>query len=116
MVTTRTLCSVYLSPKNASAPEASASSSEVTFVSICVFRRISSFTCCSMSQLFGIHMREVRKVKAQPVGSIQRAGLFHMRSENIPQCRIHQVRPRVIADNPPPSLRIRDHSYAIPDP
>ena len=49
MVTTRTLLSGYLSPKKANAPEASASSSDMMPVSIWVFRRISSFTCCSMS-------------------------------------------------------------------
>ena len=36
-----------------------------------------------------------------------------MRPQNIPQRRIHQVRPRVVADNPRPPLRIRYHRHVI---
>ena len=67
-----------------------------------------------VAQLFGIHVREVREVKAQPLRRIQRPGLLHMRPQNIPQRRIHQVRPRVVADNPRPPLRIGHHRHAIP--
>ena len=68
-----------------------------------------------VAQFFRIHMRKVRKVKPQPLRRIQRTGLLHMRPQNIPQRRIHKVRPRVVPDNPRPPLRICHHRHAIPD-
>ncbi len=68
-----------------------------------------------VAQLLRIHVRKVRKIKAQPLRSIQRARLLHMRPQNIPQRRIHQVRPGMIANDARPPLRIRHHRHAISD-
>ena len=57
----------------------------------------------------------MRKVEAQPLRRIQRAGLFYVRSQNVSQRRIHEMRARVIPDNPRPPLRIRHNGHAIPD-
>ena len=98
MVTTRTLASGYLSPKKASAPEASASSIFMMSVRISRLRRISSFTCCSISaSSLGIDGGEVREIEAQVVGRDERAGLLHVRAENIAQRGVHQVRRGVVA-------------------
>ena len=67
-----------------------------------------------VAQLFRIHVRKVRKVESQTLRRIQRPGLLHVRPQDIPKRRIHQVRPRVVADNPRPPLRIRHHRHAIP--
>ena len=50
-------------------------------------------------QLFGIDVREMRKVKAQALGRVQRAGLLYVRAQNVSQGRMHQMRSRVIADD-----------------
>ena len=60
-------------------------------------------------------MGKVREVKAQPLRRIKRPRLLYMCAKNIPQRRIHQMRPCVVADNPRPPLRVRYNRHAIPD-
>ena len=116
MVTTRTLASGYLSPKKASAPEASASSIFMMSVRISRFLRISSFTCCSISaSLARVHGGEVRKIEAQMIGRDERAGLLHVRAENIAQRGVHQVRGRVVAHVARAALGIGDGGDAVAD-
>ncbi len=50
-----------------------------------------------VAQFGGVNGGEVREVEAQAAGLDERAGLFHVRAENIAQRRVHQVRRRVIA-------------------
>ncbi len=70
----------------------------VTSVWISLFRRISSFTCCSMSRSSaGSIAGKVREVEAQARWLDQRAGLLDVRAQNVAQRRVHQVRGRVIA-------------------
>ena len=48
-------------------------------------------------ELAGIDGGEVRKVEAQMIGRDERAGLLHVRAEDVAQRGVHQVRRRVVA-------------------
>src|ERR1700756_1259427 len=52
-----------------------------------------------VAQLFGTYVREVRKVEAQPFGRVQRAGLLHVRAQDVSQGGVHQMCASVIADD-----------------
>ncbi len=98
MVTTRTLASGYLSPKKARAPEASASS--IFVMSVLISRFLQNFfvyLLLDFGKLAGIDGGEMRKIEAQMVGRDERAGLLHVRAENIAQRGVHQVRGGVVA-------------------
>src|SRR5579859_3492057 len=64
-------------------------------------------------ELLGIDVGEMRKIKAQPLGSIQGACLLHVRPQNIPQRRMYQVRSAMIANDARAALRVRDDREAI---
>ena len=116
MVTTRTLASGYLSPKKARAPDASASSMFMMSVRISRFLRISSFTCCSISpSSLGSTCAKCEKSKSQVIGRDQRAGLLHVRAQNIAQSGVQQVRCRVVAHVAHASFGIGDGGDVIAD-
>ena len=116
MVTTRTFASGYLSPKNASAPEASASSMFMMSVRISRSLRISSIhLLLDFGDFAGIDGGEVREIEAQMIGRDERAGLLHVRAENIAQRGVHQVRGRVVAHVARAALGIGDGGDAVAD-
>ena len=61
----------------------------------------------------GIHCGEMRKIETQMVRRDQRAGLLHMRAQNIAQSGVHQVRGRVVAHVAHAPLGIGDGGDAI---
>ena len=69
-----------------------------------------------VAQLFRIHVCEMRKVKAQPLRRVQRAGLLYVRPENVPQRSVHQMCSRVVANNPRAPFRIGHDRHAIAHP
>src|SRR5256884_5087965 len=80
---------------------------------LCVQANLVVHLLLDVAQLFRIDVREMRKVKAQAVGSIQRAGLLHVRAENIPQRRVHKMRSSVIANDARAAVGLSNNRNAV---
>ena len=68
-----------------------------------------------VGELAGIDGGEVREIEAQAVGRDERAGLLHVRAENVAQRGVHQVRGGVVAHVARAALGIGDGGDAIAD-
>ncbi len=83
-------------------------------VQISRFFRISSFTCCSISaSSLGVDGGEMREIEAQMIGRDERAGLLHVRAENVAQRGVQQVRRGVVAHVARAALGIGDGGDAV---
>jgi hypothetical protein len=69
----------------------------------------------NLFQLLIGHLRKVRKVEAQPLRMHRRPGLLHMRAQHLPQRRVQQMRPRMIAPDRVAPLAIHDGAHVIAD-
>ena len=72
-----------------------------------VFQDFFVHLLLDFGELARIHGGEMRKVEAQVIGRDERAGLLHVRAENVAQRGVHQVRRGVIAHVARAALRDR---------
>ncbi len=67
-------------------------------------------------EFFRANRSKVRKVEAQPFGSIQRAGLLHMVAQNVAQRSVDQVRSGVVPHDARAAVSVGDYRDAVTDP
>ena len=77
------------------------------------FRDFFVHLLLDVGDLAGIDGGEVREIEAQMIGRDERAGLLHVRAENIAQRGVHQVRRSVIAHVARAALGIGDRGDAV---
>ena len=68
-----------------------------------------------VGEFAGIDGGEVREIEAQMIGRDERAGLLHVRAENVAQRGVHQVRGGVVAHVARAALGIGDGGDAVAD-